>query len=99
MISPFEGMEIDGFGFREQPPPLPAFHPQTPAHTHKIKVGFRDPVPWLSLIVGVLVVHVCNSAVPANRDAMTKANHALSRGLPGMLPGGKCWFPCLKHWG
>lgn len=39
MILPFEGIEIDGFGFRAQPPPLPAFHPQTP-EKKKIKVGF-----------------------------------------------------------
>lgn len=63
----------------QQPPPLPAFHPQTPAQKKKKKKskwGFRDPVPGLSWILGVLVAHVYCSAVPANRDAMTKAEIA-----------------------
>lgn len=87
MILQFEGVEIDGFGFTEQFL-LPSFHSQMSEKKKKSKWGFRDPVPWLSL--DVLMDQACCSTVPANRDTMTQEDHALSHGLPGMLPSGKC---------
>lgn len=68
MIFPFEGIEIDGFGFRTQPL-LPA---SSPSCLEKSKLGFSDAVPWHPL--DVLMGHACCPAVPAARDTIIWAD-------------------------
>lgn len=70
MIFPFEGIEIDGFGFRTQPVlPSPSLR-----CLEKSKRGFRDAVPWLPL--DVLMGHACCTTVPAARDTIIWADRS-----------------------
>lgn len=90
MIFPFEGMEIDGFGFRTQPLLLAS----TPSCLEKSKWGFSDAVPWHRL--DVLMGHAC---CPAARDTIIWADLSpfpLRSGGHGARKGA-IGFPFMNH--